>query len=201
MFHENTLSTESVPAPFSYPRNIPKSANLDFEYGGVAIQDGSQGLRVRVWRGEYLGGSILISADGIAPITFATEADIIDIGISFDQNMNPFACWELEDGTARFRWFDSTVPGFVTTTLPSGSYDVRCAHDDTRDIQVTGGVSDVILSYLRAGSLYFRLQRERYLTERLLSSAIGERRLIQTGLNEQLRFQWRLSAIAEQSSP
>lgn len=200
MLPDSVLSTQIVSAPFTYPRNIPKSPNVSYEFGGIALQDPSQGLRVQVWRGEYLNGQVVLSAPAVPAAPLLTIADVVDLDISFDQNMNPFVCYELEDGTARFYWFDSSLPGFTTTTLATGSFDLRCAHDDTRKLQVERGVSDVILAYLRAGSLYFRAQRERYQTEHLLSDEIGDRGLMRVGMNSQLRFQFQLSPILTDGS-
>lgn len=199
MLQDSVLSTQIIAAPFAFPRNIPKAALVDFEYGGVAIQDPSQGLRVKVWRAEYVDGAVVVSADGVTPTTIITVAHITQIGFAFDANMKPFVCYQLENGDAKYYWFDSTVPGFVTSTLPTGTDAPLCAHDDTRNTQVRLGRSDIILTYTRAGSLYFRAQRERYLTEHLLSSEIGDGQLLQVGMNQKLRFQWRLSTVVGDS--
>jgi hypothetical protein len=194
---ESVLSTAAVVRPFIYPRNIPKRQFIDFEHGGIALNDPSDGLRARVWRGEFIEGEVILSAEGVTPFSvLAIAGDLFDFGFSFDQNMNPFVCWELLNGNCFFYWFDSLVSGFVTTQLPAGSVTPRCALDDTRDIQVERGASDIILAYCRGGSLYFRAERERYQTENLLSTAVGERGLIQIGMNIGLRFQFQLSTAS-----
>lgn len=195
MLPDSVLSTQVVYAPFAFPRNIPKSALLDFEYGGVAIQDPSKGLRVKVWRAEYVGNEVVVSADGVVPTTVLIVDNVVELGFSFDTNMKPFVCYTTENGDASFFWFDTVTNGNVTTTLATGSHSLRCAHDDTRNTQVRLGRSDVILAYVRNKSLYFRAQRERYQTEHLLTSNLTEgAKLLQVGLNQQLRFQFRVTA-------
>lgn len=192
---DERLSTTTVARQFWFPRNIPRQSQIDYEYGGVDINDATQGRRVKVWKGEYIEGFVTLSAADVAPVPFLEVADLFDFAFTFDSNMNPFIAYELLNGTARFYWFDSTIPGYTTTTLPSGSKTVRCAIDDNRDLQT--GASDIILAYCRAGSLYFRAQRERYLEEHLLSNAVGTSGLIQIGMNKGLRFQFQLSTASD----
>ena len=57
--------------------------------------------------------------------------------------------------------------GMVFTSI-LGAVNPRVTLDDKRRGQTSS--SDVILAYLRAGSLYYRQQRDRYLTEYLLTA-------------------------------
>lgn len=196
MLPQNVLSTDPVPAQFRYPRNVPRAALIDYEYGGVALQDASKGLRYQVWKCEYLDEQVILSAPEVLPFTLLTVPNITELAFTFDQNMNPFVCYELANGDAKFYWFDSTIPGFTTTTLPSGSLSPRCALDDNRPLQIP--ISDIILAYVRSGSLYFRAQRDRYLVEYELSDLIGGSRLLQIGMNAQLRMQFLMSSTPEQ---
>jgi hypothetical protein len=192
---DEVLSTVSLPAQFRFPRNIPRRQLIDYEYGGNDINDGSAGLRVKVWKGEYIEEEIRLSAPGVAPVAVLTIPGLLDFQFTFDRNMNPFVCYEFEDGTTpRFYWFDTVASDFVTTILPSGSVTPRCAHDDNRDLQ--SAASDIILAYCRGGSLYFRAQRERYIDEHLLSTEAGEAGLIQIGMNDRWRFQFQLSTAS-----
>lgn len=195
MLPDQVLSTEALPGQFIFPRNAPVQPLVSYEYGGIALNDGTSGLRHQVWKGEYLEGAIVLSAPSVAPAAILTLEDVIAFQFTFDRNMNPFVTYELDGSDGAFYyWFDSTVPGFVTSELPDGSRTPRCAHDDNRDLQSTA--SDIILAYCRGTSLYFRAQRERYLTEHLLSAEIGASSLIQIGMNDVLRFQFQLSSIA-----
>lgn len=193
---QNVLSTTPVPAQFRYPRNVPRAALVDYEYGGVALQDPSQGLRYQVWKCEYIEEQVVLSAPEVTAAPLITVPNIVELSFTFDQNMNPFVAYELANGDAKFYWFDSTIPGFTTTTLPADSASPRCALDDNRALEIP--ISDILLAYVRAGSLYFRMQRERFLTEHELSDSIGGSRLLQIGLNEQLRMQFLMSSTPEQ---
>jgi hypothetical protein len=193
MLPQQTLSTAPTPSGFLPPRNARKELLLDYEQGGAAIQDASQGLQVKTWRGEVIGNDVVLSAENVAPTVVFTQGGITEMQFTFDQNMQPFVAYMLNDTDARFRWFDATVPGFVVTSLPSGSYSPRCALDDKRNAAGTIlGASDIILTYLRGGTLYFRAQRDRYETEYLLKTGLADYRLGQFGMSRQWRMQWQL---------
>lgn len=201
MLPDSVLSTEPIPAQFAFPRNIPKRPLIDYEYGGRAIGDASEGLQVKVWKGEYIDGDVIFSADGVAPTVVVSIAEPVhDISIAFDQSMRPFVLWELEDGRCFFRWFDPTVPGFVITQLPADSFTPRCCIDDTRFTLSQMGQSDIILAYCRTvgenSNLYFRAERERYQTEHLLLEGAGPGGLIAIGMNRVLRMQFQLSTAS-----
>lgn len=194
MLPDGVLSTEVVQRGFIYPRNIPKRDLIDYEYGGVDIQDGSRGLRVKVWKGEFIGGEILLSAEDIDPVAVVTDDDVTNFSFTFDQNMQPHVAYELEAGTSKFLWFDTVANDFATLSLAAGSTTPRCCHDDNRDMQVTRGASDVILAYVRGTTLYYRQQRERFLTEHSLKTDLDDgQKLIQIGLNRGLRLQFMLT--------
>ena len=44
MLPQEVLSSEPVPAQFRYPRNVPRAPLIDYEYGGLALQDASRGI-------------------------------------------------------------------------------------------------------------------------------------------------------------
>jgi hypothetical protein len=63
--------------------------------------------------------------------------------------------------------------------------------DDKRPLQ--NAVSDVILAYTRSGNLYFRAQRDRYLVEYPLATAVTGT-LDKVGMNtvNRLQFEFRV---------
>lgn len=193
MLPDSVLSTEVISANFLFPRNIPKRALFDYEMGGVAIGDGNQGLRVKVWYGHIEGDDVVLEAPGVAPSVVLSVAGIKEFGFTFDQNMRLFIAYELESGESRYYWYDTLIPGYTTTTLPAGSVSPRCSMDDKRELQ--SPVADIILAYVRSGKLYFRAQRERYLVEHELDDSVGASRLIQIGMNIKNRFQFLLQLV------
>lgn len=195
MLPDHVLSTQPHPAQFRYPRNIPRQPLISYEYGGIALNDASQGLRRRVWKAEYIEGEFIVSAEGVAPVVVLAVNNVDSFDFTFDQNMRVAIAYETAVGGtgtgARFYWFDNTLGGYTTLELGSDAYHPRCALDDNRDYEI--GVSDIILAYMRDGSLYFREQRDRYLDEYLLLENAGAG-LIQIGMNNVWRFQFQLIA-------
>lgn len=196
MFPDNTLAVNPHIAGYSFPVKTlsPEDRLQDWEMGGVALNDPSQGLEVQLWKftlevAEDTGDSfVYVEAPSVAKVLmFSLPAGYIsEIAGAFDQNMNPMVAYQTS-GSAKIWWWDPTVTGMVHTTLPAGCIDLRCSLDDKRRFNVAA--SDVILSYVRGGSLYCRLQRERYLTEHLLQDNIS--RLVCSAMNVSWCFQWR----------
>lgn len=184
----NELSTEPVKGAFLPPDDRPFNTMEDFEYGGIAHQDPSQGLLYQIWR-------VVLAESGIAtvqpenesqsPISVMTQAGAEYISLAFDSNMNMTLAWALGSDVTLY-WFDSTVEGFVTTTF-QGCACPRLSHDDKRE--GAGAWSDVMFAYLRDGSLYTRMQRDRYSIETLQAEAI-ENNLTKLGMNVGLRLQF-----------
>lgn len=195
------LSTLVAEGDFLPPRNRRKQPLEDYELGGVALNDASQGLQFYEWRGRYIDGSVVLDVPGVvAPVTVLTVPGVTEFSFSFDQNMSPVVAYMLGDGSAHFYWFDSTIPGFTTLDLGSGARSPRCSLDDKRAVSgVASGASDVILTYLRDDALYFRAQRDRYATEYKLELPpafanfnLSRWKLGQFGMGNGLRMLWQL---------
>lgn len=188
MLPDNELSSSPVPAVFLGGRALPVRNVVDYEWGGVALQDSSQGLMVQFWRAriESENTQIIIDAQNIAPFVLITGVNITEVSLAFDQNMNPAVAY-VEDGTPKLYWYDSTVPGMVTTTFPN-IVTPRVSLDDKRDSQSQN--NDVIFAYMKNSNLYMRMQRDRYGVEYLLAEDIDSPGLIKIGMSRQNRFQW-----------
>lgn len=193
MLPDHVLSSTTIAAQFRFPRNIPRRSLECYEYGGIALDDASKGLRVQVWKAEYLDGQVVVSADSVAPTPVLTVANVAAFDFTFDQNMRVAVAYELHGGGSRFYWYDTTIPAYTTLDLGT-AITPRCALDDNRDIEVP--ISDIILAYVRSGNLYFREQRDRYTVERLLRSAVGDGGIIQVGMNRVWRFQFQMSTAS-----
>lgn len=190
----DALSSESVVGSFLPPRNDLKQPLEDYELGGLALNDASQGLEVYTWRGRYIDGSIVLDVPGIvSEQTVLTVADITEFQFTFDQNMQPFVAYMVNDEDAFYYWFDTTESEFVTSQLPAGSITPRCMLDDKRNASgILSGFSDIILTYMREGTLYYRQQRDRYAIEYTLKEDLDNFELGQFGMNTKLRLQWQL---------
>ena len=195
MLPNGVLSTVPVPAAFQPPHDRVKERLIDYELGGRAIQDPSEGLEVKVWTAEAdeQTGSIMLSAPGVTPVEFLVVPGVQEISLAFDQNMQPALAYLTADGAFLY-WFDTTLPGFTTLALPAGSRSPRISLDDKRARQTA--ISDIVLAYIRGDKLYARAQRDRFSIEyELAEIPLAEyRELGQIGMNVGAlpRFQFQL---------
>ena len=185
------LSNSPIVTEFLHPDELFDYCRqtVDYELGGVALNDPSQGFFVRVWRLRVDGLNIVIDVPDdplVLPVTLiTTEYTASSVTLAFDQNMNPAVAY-VERGTGKFWWYDTNIPGQTTTILGADVISPRTFLDDKRRLQTL--TSDFLLFYLRAGALYFRAQRDRFLIEYKLkdTDAIG---IARQGMNDSLRVQ------------
>lgn len=196
MLPGNELSSKAHIAGFAFPVKTPRDFLEDWEQGGIALNDASEGLEVQLWHlqakyNETTGNvDCILEAPSVVPTVLFSGADISEVALAFDQNMNPFVAY-IQAGTPKIYWYDPIIPGMTHTTLPAGCYDLRCTLDDHRDFAV--GDSDIVLGYINGGNLCVRYQSDRYLIEHVLRSGIGgNARLVSMAMNHQWRLQFRL---------
>jgi hypothetical protein len=196
MIPENRLSSVPVYAPYYPPDDTDPPDDLwDTEIGGVALNDPSQGLRVKVWTLRAVGasGNVYVSAFDVFETLLFSAPGIQEVSLAFDQNMRPFVAF-VQDGQAKYRWYDSLLGTNVITTLDPLDRNPRCCMDDKRDQQTASGSNDIILAYTRSNALYFRQQRDRYETEYLLKTDVNGR-LMRVGMNTLSRLQFMLEEL------
>jgi len=197
MLPSNAPATYPIPGLFLSPDDRLPSSLVDYERGGVAINDPSFGLDVQDWTCWYESLEVRVApADGPRETLF-TRAGINHLSFAFDQNMRPTVVF-IEGETTYLWWYDSTVPGHVFTSFGTGITSPRVAMDDRRALSSSS--SDVIFAYIRydAGTssyaLCYRQQRDRYTVERVLRTGLSERtRLKNIGMSANLRFQFELA--------
>ena len=194
---QNSLSLGAPPALLLAPDNEGRSSRtVDLELAGVDLQQGEQGLRVRDWRLALVGNDIRLSKRSEATFTtVVTEVGITQVSLAFDQSMN-YAVAYVALNVAKLRWFDSTIPGFTTLTLPADASSPFLSMDDKRDMATSGNRNDVILAYIRGNRLVYRQQRDRYGVERTLawfdSAAVSINKM---GMNRALRLQFEIVGL------
>lgn len=177
------------------PNNRAAKRFEDWEMGGVAIQDPSLGLRFQEWRAwwEEATGDVLLTADNQpAPNVLYNTPELDWLTLAFDQNMRWMSAYTLGSGQSYLKWYNSLIEDYETLALPSGIITPFLTMDDNRDVQTQLGTNDVILTYLRAGSLWVRVQRERFLVERLIKAGVDSSRIWHFGMTDKLRLQWEL---------
>ncbi len=187
MFRNNALST--VPVPSSFVETVSRRTVplIDYEMGGVNVADASQGLNVKLWKLESNGAQMLLSADGVPAIELFNRPNVSQVALAFDQNMRPHVAF-VQTGVTWLWWYDSQAGAMVFSSFP-GALTPRLTTDEKRPTHLED--SDVILAYVRNNNLYFRMQRDRFLTEYLLKSAVNAD-LIAIGMNRGYRMQFRL---------
>lgn len=176
---------------FLYPDSLPYTPFEDYEYGGVAHQDPSKGLMVKVWKASKVDGWIeVVPVDGSQPpIRFVQVPETANyVSMAFDRNMRVALSWHA-GGTSFLFWYNSLTDEYTTTTFP-GCFSPRLAHDDKRDLQ--NALSDVVFVYLRDETLYVRNQRERYGVEHVLGPVPVGYYLRRVGMNNRYRLQFEL---------
>lgn len=187
MIPEYRLSTTAAPDDFLGARNNPLIGPiLDYEDGGIGIQDPSAGLLVQVWTGRVSQNAVLLSAPNTPEFTWLTGESISEFSFTFDQNMKPTVSY-IDAGIAKLNWFDLVDNVQKTTTFGAEYRHPRVALDDKHPL--ASGTSDVIFAYVRSGSLYFRAQRDRYAIEYFLKADVIET-LRKIGMNTRGRFQF-----------
>lgn len=192
MMPDNVLSTTPVRARFVGARGLAVTATVDYQDGGIAIQDASQGLLYQRWRARLIDSGedsshVLLDSPNTPEFVLYQLPNITEISISFDQNMRPALAY-VDGSGSHLWWYNSQSESMQVTSIDGIS--PRIALDDPRLIGSQGyQTNDIILGYLRDGNFYYRQQRDRFEIERLLRSGVNSR-LIKLGLNRQLRLQF-----------
>lgn len=201
MMPDNTPAATPHVTGFLYPVKGPGDAAQDWEMGGKWLNDPSEGLQVKLWHvaAIYNNGTdtidVVLDAPGGVAVgepkrVLFSGADITEVSLAFDQNMNPCIAY-MQGSAAKLLWYDPTIPGMTHTTLPAGTYDVRVTLDDKRPFAT--GDSDIVLAYLRGGTLYIRYQRDRFNVEYTYKTGIGPNaQLVSMAMNSNSCLQFRL---------
>ena len=179
------------------PDDLDTYPLMDFESGPIALNDPTEGLFYQTWTLRYFPATdeFVIEAPNTPATVVHTAPDVSELSLAFDQNGNPFIAY-VEDGDAKFFWFDPTIPGDTVTNLPANSLTPRCCTDDKREASAAANRSDIILCYVNGGDLLFRQERDRYTVEYTLQSPFLHpvfelpAVLKKVGMNKQNRLQW-----------
>lgn len=192
MIPDNALAPAAERAIYLPPTDVPRSPLEDLEYGGIALNDPSQGHFVQVWRAyrPLLETGIWVRPwDNSVPAVMVQDTGsnlARDIGLGFDQNMRPVVCWS-DNGSVFLSWYDGTIPGVRVSSWPGRSPVVTL--DDKRWEAAVEAYNDVLLFYMDGADMKMRRQRDRYETEFILASPGEFARINRAGMNRALRLQ------------
>jgi hypothetical protein len=183
-----TISVPPVPGNIIQGRSKTHNLLIDYETGGIGLNDPSQGQLVQVWQGIVQNfRDIYFSAPNTPnTIVYSTGYAAQMISICFDQNMRPHVAF-MENGTSKLYFYNSSLGHSDLLVLPTGSKNPKITLNDKRPEQST--YSDIVLVYQRGTDLFVRVQRERYLIEHLVATGtVGE--LLKIGMNDGMRIQY-----------
>jgi hypothetical protein len=174
------------------PDNAAYDRLLDFELGGNALSDPSQGLMGHTWSCRAVGDSIQLRRDSDAWAELLTFTTPYEIGFTFDQNMRPLVAIATRSKHLSLYWYDPVVGAYTVTSLGTGRCP-RMTMDDKRPF--ANQYSDAILGYIHGKNLMYRQQRDRFLIEYpVLADVPGHARLKQLGMCSNLRVQFTVSS-------
>ncbi|OYT14564.1 MAG: hypothetical protein B7C24_17635, partial [Bacteroidetes bacterium 4572_77] len=154
MLPDIVLSTESNFSQISGGRGRSGLLTIDYDDGGIDVQDTSEGLLYQIWTARISDDKteILLSADNKAEYTFVTGVNITEVSLTFDQNMNPCVAY-VENEISKFYWYDASIPAYDTIIIDGTTPKIFL--DDKRVSQSDN--SDILMFYLRNGNLYHRM--------------------------------------------
>jgi hypothetical protein len=181
-------------APFLVPDDSLRLNDLlkDYELGGIALNDPSEGLQYQVWDAYYNGTEIRIhSADGYDGL-LVTSSTVTEVALSFDQNMRPVVAY-VDDGQTKLLWYDSETAEQITTVIANAKSPMLGL--DTKRKEFTD-ISDVILVYLKGLQVCCRVQRDRFTIEYVAGTVeTSNARILGVGMNKGNRFQIYVRAV------
>lgn len=171
------------------PLNEPYQPLYQKVWGGVALNDGSQGRMVQYWIVEYDGSNINVYPEGGSVEFSLPQANVDSVSLGFDASMNPIIGWQYQT-TANIYFYNGTVDEYQTLSI-TGTTSSRVFLDDPRDFYEAD--SDVMIAYTKNNMLYYRQQRENYTVEREIGETFNLLR--KAGLSLKNRLQFELSPI------
>ena len=184
MMPENTLSSTPMPDDWRYPNPNAYNPFIAYEWGGVALEDITQGLDSHLWKLEYDTETFdvkLNRVDQDATVLFNREG-IVRLGLAFDQNMHLTYCYEIVLTQEVELYFYNTAIAAQDTLTLTGITSPCITLDDKRvDASDT---SDIIFAYIRDGNIYYRQQRDRFTIERVLGSVNPTEIITRIGMSQ-----------------
>lgn len=193
---DGELSSKAVVAGSVDPVKRPGDFLIDYERGGLGLNDPSAGLTVQLWKLHVERDPTLTNQWNFyvdSPVNgtqFLFSASAVkEAALAFDQNMRPFVVY-VENTTTKMWWYDPTIPGQTITTLGTGFRSPRCTTDEKRAWHLAD--SDIQLWYVRGSNLCVRYQRERFTVEHAKKVVGPQAELVSVTMSTNGRLQLRL---------
>lgn len=187
-------STSPVEAPWLYRMRSRKEPMIDFERGGVALDDPSQGMDGYDWTVKYepANSGVYVWREDLGEASktlLLTKPGITRICLAFDQNMRAHLAWEDASGVVLRRYDGAAM---VETPIPNAKSP--CLTLDIHQLEFISD-SDILLGYNNGTNLVVRAQRDVYAVEHVMGD-VGNAPLMMMGANIAFRMQWRMRPMA-----
>jgi len=191
MLPNNAISTYTGASQLLAPHPLRVNQRVDYEEGGAAIEDASQGNMGYMWSCAFDGSAVYVQRNGQPQVQLFLKNGINEIAFAFDQLMRPSVLYQLTSGEMELRWYDSLIAAYTTTNLGPGVQG-QMTLDDKRPSQI--GNSDIIVAYRRGNSVHYRVQRERYANEYLAASGLSNSMKFRNlAMSKNLRLQFAIA--------
>ncbi len=185
MMPGGVLSAITIQGSFVEPNRKRREPLIDYEMGGVGLQDPSGGLQYQLWTIESNGTDVYVRAEHVAPVLLFSRPGITRVTLGFDLNMRVHAAF-VQNGVSWLWWYDSQAGAMIFTAYPDASYPTL-GTDEKRSSELAN--SDLLFAYMRGQNLCVRMQRDRFLIE--YAYPIGRNaELVAIGMNSANRFQF-----------
>lgn len=166
MLPKNTLNNIDTLDEWLYDYPTPYNPLIDYEMGGIALNDTTQGMDNTLWRLalDKSTGDLMLGKQNEFGQALLNDPSIKKVSLAFDLNMRPNYVLEYDD-LVKFVYYDTTQSNNATLIL----HDVKSPYltlDDRRDENSPN--ADILLCYIKGNQLCVRYQRDRYLIEHIL---------------------------------
>lgn len=195
MIPEGRLSTTAEYGQLLEANGSPYGPFFDWEMGGAALQDPTQGYLVQRWAMRVVDFRRVEIRAGIGSwqLVFEWASDITYASFAFDANMNVVVVFNSGTGSKVY-WFDPTPNAYVFFDLPAGIRTPRTCLDEKRP--ALDNYRDTLVTYFRGGNLCIRSLSQRFLTETILASGQpSNAEILEFGMNVRQRVQWGLRNV------
>uniref|UniRef100_UPI0040486452 hypothetical protein n=1 Tax=Rheinheimera sp. TaxID=1869214 RepID=UPI0040486452 len=161
--------------------------------GPIALNDSQGVLNSRYWLvtqdvgtgNVEIAGAVGDEWDLPVPL-FSEVADVEQIALTFDQLGRPLVFYRTGADTLKLYWYDPVLGESVNVAIATGT-DPQAGFDFPQD---TGqSFTDALLFYVRADTVYMRVQRDRFATEYVCPASEPGLTLISNGLRVDNRYQ------------
>lgn len=177
------------PSDYVLPSRRFTAPLVDYAMGSSAV--GLSAKRDILWTSRYDGANIQAAPAAGPPITLLTVPNVTRVAFDFDQLMRPVVGYQTGGSSAYLWWYDSAVGDMVTVEY--ANYKDICVNLDVWETE-SQSLSDIIVSAIKGSSqVVCRVQRERMLTEHvLLSGLVADSKLLNVGMANNRRLQWKV---------